>query len=337
MQSKASLAIGIVGAGAITRKSHLPVLMNTPGVTIAWIFDQRPQAAKVLANAYGLRWVDAAAADQLPSCNVALLAIPVNARTPYLEAFAARGTAVLCEKPFAMNAADHSSIIAQFAPHALGAGFMRRFFGSSLLLRRIVQKGMFGPLRGLDVSEGGRSKGSGADASFLDDPRSGAARGVLTDLGSHSVDLALYVSAAAGFDVISCDREMDGGVDRKVTARMRLYDPAGHSGPPVDMTYAVSWLDRQDNQIRLRFAHATVWSGLGPASEVYVGDPADPGSAVTLGSQTGGATSYSQAFYLEWQHFLDGLRTQSESLVSGRSALLTTSAVEALLSREIHE
>jgi predicted dehydrogenase len=336
MQSKVPLAIGIVGAGAITRKSHLPVLMNTPGVAIAWIYDHRPESAKALADAYGLKWADVKAIDHLPACDAALLAIPIGARTQYLKAFAARGTAVLCEKPFAMNAAEHSHILDQFEPHALGAGYMRRFFGSSLLLRRIVREGMFGPLRGLDVSEGGRSKGSGADASFLDDPRLGATRGVLTDLGSHTVDLALYISAAAGFDVISCDREMDGVVDRKVTARMSLYGPAGHPGPPVDMTYAVSWLDRQDNQIRLRFAHTTVWSALGPASDVYVGDPTDPGNAILLKSQTGGATTYNQAFYLEWQHFLDGLRTQSESLVSGRSALLTTSAVEALLTCGIH-
>jgi predicted dehydrogenase len=336
MQSKAILSIGIVGAGAITRKSHLPVLMNTPDIKVVWIFDRRPQVARALADAYGLRQVDAADADRLPPCDAALLAIPVAARAPYLRAFAERGTAVLCEKPFAMNAAEHSVILGQFEPHALGAGFMRRLFGSSLLLRRIVQEGMFGPLHRVDVSEGGRSKGSGADASFLDDPRLGAARGVLTDLGSHSVDLALFVSAASGFEVISCDREMDGTVDRKVTAKMRLNGSAFTNGLPMNMSYTVSWLDRQDNCIRLQFAHATVWSGLGPASKVYVGDPADPRSAMTLESQAVGAATYNQAFYLEWRHFLDGLRSRSESLVSGRSALLTTSVVEALLTCGSH-
>jgi predicted dehydrogenase len=334
MQSTDSLSIGIVGAGAITRKSHLPVLVNTPNVTIAWIHDHRPEAAKALADAYGLKCVHATTAEQLPECDVALLAIPVDARGEYLRHFAARGTAVFCEKPFAMSAAEHRIMLENFAPHALGAGFMRRFFRYALLLRRIVKERRFGPLCGIDISEGGRSKGSGADVSFLDDPRFGASRGVLADLGSHSIDLAMYVSAASGFDVWSCTRVMDGAVDRKVTAAVRLLGAAGEAAAPVDMKYGVSWLDRQDNQIRLRFANATVWSGLGPASDVYIGDPAFPRDAMSLAfqaSHTVGATTYNQAFYLEWQHFLEGLRTHSESVVSARSALLTTSLVEALL------
>jgi predicted dehydrogenase len=325
------LSIGIVGAGAITRKSHLPVLMNTPNITVAWIHDARSDAAKALADAYGLRSVSSTAPQQLPACDVALLAIPVDARGEYLRHFAARGTAVFCEKPFAMSAAEHAGVLADFAPHALGAGYMRRMFRSAMLLRRIVRDGMFGSLRRIDISEGNRSKGSGADASFLDDPRLGASRGVLMDLGSHSVDLALHVSGAGGFDVQSSARVMDGAVDRKVTAILRLHGVAGAPAAPVDMHYGVSWLDRQDNKIRLTFDRATVWSALGPSSEVYAGDPAYPRDAISLACEAVGATTYNQAFYLEWLNFLEGVRTSKESLVSAHSALLTTALVEALL------
>jgi predicted dehydrogenase len=325
------LSIGIVGAGAITRKSHLPVLMNIPDVTVAWIHDARSESAKVIADAYGIQSVSSIALQKLPACDVALLAIPVDVRGEYLRHFAARGTAVFCEKPFAVNAAEHAAVLANFAPHALGAGYMRRMFRSAMLLRRIVADGMFGSLRRIDIGEGNRSKGSGADASFLDDPRLGASRGVLTDLGSHSVDLALHVSGARGFDVRSCTRVMDGAVDRKVTAKLRLHGVAADPAASVDMHYGVSWLDRQDNKIRLTFDRATVWSALGPSSEVYAGDPARPRDAISLACEAIGATTYNQAFYLEWLHFLEGVRVNKESLVSAHSALLTTSLVEALL------
>jgi predicted dehydrogenase len=326
------LSIGIVGAGAITRKSHLPVLMNTPDVTVAWIHDVRSESATAVADAYGVQSVSSRAPHQLPACDVALLAIPVEARSEYLRHFAALGTAVFCEKPFAMYAAEHAKVLADFAPHALGAGYMRRMFRSAMLLRRIVREGMFGSLRRIDISEGNRSKGSGADTSFLDDPRLGASRGVLTDLGSHSVDLALHVSGASSFDVQSCARVMDGAVDRKVTAKLRLHGVAADPVAPVDMHYGVSWLDRQDNKIRLTFDRATVWSALGPSSEVYVGDPVHPRDAISLACEATGATTYNQAFYLEWLHFLEGVRTNTESLVSAHSALLTTALIEALLS-----
>lgn len=329
-----SFSIGIVGAGEITRRAHLPVLVNTPDVKISWIYDHRPERAQVLARAYGLTAIRSLMPEELPACDVALLAIPVDVRADYLRHFSRRGTAVLCEKPFAMTAAEHSRITAEFAPHTIACGFMRRFFRSIQLLRRIVGEQIFGPLLRLDISEGNRSKGSGVDASFLDDPRLGASRGVLADLGSHSIDLALFISGASAFEVLSCSRVLDGTVDRKVVARVQLYISSTVAAP-VELNFGVSWLDRQENQVRLTFANTTAWSALGVSEDIYIGDPRRPRDAISLHSKAIGATTYNQAFYLEWREFLDGLREQRESLISARSAMLTTSLVEALLAGDI--
>jgi predicted dehydrogenase len=325
-----ALAIGIVGAGEITRRSHLPVLVNMPDVRIAWIYDHRPERASALASAHGIPAIHALAPHELPACDVALLAIPVEVRGDYLQHFANCRTAVFCEKPFAMSAAEHQRVTAAFAPHAIGCGYMRRFFQSTMLLRHIMAHNTFGPLLQLDISEGNRSKGSGADASYLDDPRLGASRGVLADLGCHGIDLALYISGADAFEVQSSTQVLDGNVDRKVTAQVDLRC-SSNTGSPVEFNFGVSWLDRQDNRVRLTFSHTTVWSDLSVAGTVHVGDPQYPKEAISLSSSAAGATTYNQAFYLEWKNFLDGVRTQRESLVSARSALLTTSLVEVLL------
>jgi hypothetical protein len=123
---------------------------------------------------------------------------------------------------------------------------------------------------------------------------------------------------------------MDGSIDRKVTAAVRLQTPANGS-VPVELNYQVSWLDRQDNRIQLTFEHANVWSGLLPHAEVFVGSPESPATAIGLAPQALGATTYNQAFYLEWKDFLAGFRAERESITSARGALLTTSLVEALL------
>jgi predicted dehydrogenase len=331
--SKAPLSIGIIGAGEIARKAHLPVLKNVPDVRIAWIYDRRPEPARALAEAYGLKAIDSAAPESLPSCDVALLAIPVEGREKYLDHLSSSGKAALCEKPFARSPAEHIRLARRFAPHALGAGYMRRFYRSTRLLRRIVHEGLFGRLLKIDLREGNRSKGTGSDTSFLDDPRLGASRGVLTDLGSHSIDLALYISGASGFDVVSVNKILDGNVDRKLTAEVELILPNNGEDPPVRFSYVVSWLDRQDNRIRLTFEHATVWCGIEPGAEVFVGNPELPRDALMLSAEACGAATYNQAFYLEWQEFLAGVRDERESEVSARSALLTTSLIEALLTR----
>jgi predicted dehydrogenase len=320
--------VGIIGAGEITRKSHLPVLLNMEDVRIAWVYDRRPEQAQSLALAYGVRAIPTVSSSDMQACDAVLLAIPVNARAEYLDALAASGTAVLCEKPFATSLVEHDQLVARFPLYALGAGFMRRFFRS---MRRIVSEQMFGALLKIEISEGDRSKGSGIDQSFLDDPRVGAARGVLTDLGSHSVDLALFVSSAHSFEVQSCMKILDGAVDRKVTAVVSLHGDDGRSTRPIEMSYGVSWLDRQTNRIVLTFAQATVWSDLSPGAEVFVGDPGAAERAIRLSLQKPAATTYNQAFYLEWRDFLEGVSAQRESMVSARSALLTTHLIDSLL------
>jgi predicted dehydrogenase len=303
-------------------------LVNIPDVKIAWVYDQRPASAHSLAQAYRVRALHSLSHEDLGACDVVLLAIPVNARHSYLDHLSSIGGAALCEKPFAVTSAEHKRLIDRFAPHALAAGFMRRFFHSTQLLRQIVEDGIFGPLLEIEISEGNRSKGSGVDKSFLDDPRLGPSSGVLTDLGSHSIDVALYVSGATHFDIQSCTKVMDGAIDRKLTAAVRLHTAADN---PVDLTYAVSWLDRQDNRIQLTFERTKVWSALVPNAAVFAGDPQAPNEAIRLMPQTPGATTYNQAFYLEWKDFLAGFRERRECVTAARTALLTTSLIEALL------
>jgi predicted dehydrogenase len=321
------LKVGIVGAGEITRQMHLPVLLNMPGVEIAWLFDRRDHQAAELAAAYRVKAIAAPSPDALPPCDIALLAVPVNARQDYLRVFAQRQAAVLCEKPFATSRAVHLSAIEAFPHHKLGAGYMRRFYNSTVLMRTIVAEGWLGPLRSIRIHEGDRSKGSGVDQSFLHDQHLGAARGVLTDLGSHTVDLALQICAAESYAIRSCEIVFDAGVDRKLSASIELL---GAQGSSIEFDYCVSWLDRQPNILQLTFGHATVWSRLSPAASVFMGDPSRPDRGVSLAA-AGGASTYSQAFYLEWRSFLDGVLEGKESQVSARSAGLTTSLVEDLL------
>jgi predicted dehydrogenase len=328
MEVTMTLRVGIVGAGEITRKAHLPVLASLPGAQVAWIADQRFERAQAMAAAHGLRAVPAPEPAALPACDIALLAIPVDVRMPYYEHFAARSTAVFAEKPFAMSGAEHERITSMFAPHALGCGYMRRHFRWAVLMRELVRREALGPLRGIEIGEGNRSKGSGTDASFLDDPRLGASRGVLADLGSHGIDLALHLCGANGFAVESCERIMDGNVDRRVTAQLSLF---GKSTSAVTLRFGVSWLDRQINQMRLTFEHAMVWSELGPSGSVFVGQPGEQHIAVNLVDTAAGASTYNQAFFLEWSDFIRGVRERRESLCSARSAALTTRAVESLL------
>src|SRR5215469_16318325 len=154
-----SLSVGIVGAGEVSRQIHLPVLCSMPEVRVAWIHDRDTRRCQALAQAYGIAGTTADTPQALPPADVVLLAIPVEARGTYLDAFAAGQTAVLCEKPFATTAASHRGLTERYSPERLGCGYMRRFYDSSQILRDVVARGWFGGLRRLRIAEGNRSRG----------------------------------------------------------------------------------------------------------------------------------------------------------------------------------
>jgi len=317
-------SIGIVGAGDIVRKVHLPVLQNLTGVRIAWLYDRDAARCRAVAEAYQVPWTAANVPDELPECDVVLLAVPVPVRESYLRCFARRGTAVLCEKPFALSAAEHSRYLDWFPAHRLGCGYMRRYYQSTRIIAHLLERNWLGPLRSIHIGEGGRSRGSGGGQSFLDDPAFAAAGGVLMDLGTHTLDLALLFARSEIFAVEQCELTLDGIVDRHVKARARL------SQTRLELDYAVSWLDPQPNRIELRFGDVSVWSGVGPDARVFMGDDVLSPDAIELRLPVGGATTVNQAFALEWRDFLDGVAGGQESRVSARAALATTALAEQM-------
>jgi predicted dehydrogenase len=325
------LSIGIVGAGDIVRKMHLPVLQALGEVRIAWLFDAAEQRARAVGDAYQVPVVRASSPEQLPDCDVALLAVPAPVRAAYLQNFARRGIAVFCEKPFAVSSEEHRRYLEWFEPHQLGCGYMRRFYRSSMIVEHVLQQGWLGVPHTIRVGEGGRSRGSGSGHSFLDDPRHAAVGGVLMDLGTHTLDLALRFARSREFDVEHSELTLDGEIDRHARARVRLL-------PNVRLEYEVSWLTQQPNRLTLEFRDASVWMSLAPDARVWLGDPARPREAVELGApQVGetahGATTPSQAFALEWREFLAGVERRTESPVSARAALATTALAEGIRAR----
>ena len=322
------MRIGVIGAGEITRNVHLPVLGSIPNVTVAWLYDRNPMRARQVASAYGHPTASASEPADLPAVDAVLLAIPVEFRGPYLDDLARRRIPALCEKPFATSSEEHRNILARFQAHSLGCGYMRRFYQSTRSLRWILDQGWFGPLLGVKYSEGGRSRGGGVDGSFLDDPALGKSRGVLMDLGSHGLDTILTLLRPESFTIHDSVLTLDGVIDRKVRATLEMRGADGDA--PVRIEFCVSWLDHQSNVIELHFRDAVVWCGTGSDSDIYVGEPGATSRSARLTAPVVGARNPNQAFFMEWEAFLQGTINGQPSAVSAASALATTELAETI-------
>jgi predicted dehydrogenase len=322
-----SVAVGVIGAGTITRTLHVPVLLALSEARIAWVADRDVGAARSVVEAFGLG-AEAIVAhpDALPDCDAVLLATPVGAREAYHLALASRKIAVLSEKPFAIRRGDHQRWAALYPEDRLGCGFMRRTYDAIRLLRQTAASGIFGAVRGIVVHEGGRTSRTGIDRPFLDDGAA-AGGGVLLDYGSHAIDAAIHIAGASAFEIVEADLVWDGPIDRDASARVRLATPTGQ----VDLDFRVSWLERQPNTIEVVFDRGTLRAGLGPDGDVDI--VTSEGSVGRLQPNSVGVRTSYQAFFAEWRLFLNGMADRRPSLVSAASALLTTSLVEAIYAR----
>jgi predicted dehydrogenase len=134
-----TIRVGVIGAGGIAQRSHIPAYLNTPGVELVAIADINEKKLTYVADRFGIprKYTDyhellqQTDIDAVSVCTPNYLHVQVS-----IDALKA-GKHVLCEKPVAVKGADAQAAIA--AAKASGKIFMgalcQRFSASSQLLK----------------------------------------------------------------------------------------------------------------------------------------------------------------------------------------------------------
>jgi predicted dehydrogenase len=202
MSTKPEVGIGIVGYGFMGRAhaygySVAPRIRELPCTPRLRVMSGRSEEGVArAAHAYGVeRWTtDWREVVSSPDVHIVDVCTPPGAHAEAVEAAAAEGKAVLCEKPLA---ADYASALSMAravdearVPNAVGFNYRR--LPAVALMKRMVDEGRIGDVllwRGTWLSD-----------EFLDpdipfDWRFDLATGgsTIADLGAHLVDLALWM------------------------------------------------------------------------------------------------------------------------------------------------
>jgi predicted dehydrogenase len=325
MSSGERIRVGVVGAGEIVARSHLPVLVNLPDVEIAWIYDRDEARAAAVARAYHIPLATLASGPaDLPAADVVLLGIPYGARWSYYEALAGRETALVIEKPLFRTVARQERLCAAWPDHALGHGFQRRSLGVVALCRELVASGAFGPLRNAYFGLG--SPGAVTHGRYYATPELSGG-GVLFEVGVHGIDALVYLVRATAIRLKRAQMVAESGMDLHTEAELEL-DTEG--GPPIACTFEVSCLRETRQRIELGFDRARLrFSLFDTAGRLWLatGDGARE-VEITPADARGYARSPAQTLYAHWMTFLRGLREGRANHTAARSALLTTAIVE---------
>jgi predicted dehydrogenase len=316
--------VGIIGAGAVTSGSHLPVLVNMPDVKVEWICDRSLPTAKAVARAYRIPEAFAQIS-QCPDVDVVLVATPVGSRREVIPQVLSRGWHAFCEKPFALTLADHDAYIAEAAQHGvqIGVGQVRRYAKPTASARALIQRGFLGPMLRVTAADGFRMRGTGRSGGWHMTDRS-AGGGVLAETGSHLIDQVLYILGATDASLRQCLQQVH--LDLELASSL-IADVTTSAGATVECRMEVSVLEDLCNGVFVEFPNYMLRVGL--AFEDTLTLVSRDGETLAELAMHDGADSPVQGFYLEWVDFLRQCRTGEPSAIDAVTVRQTTALIEA--------
>lgn len=185
----APLRIAVLGAGRIGRKHAETLARRVENVTVPWIADPAEEPGRVCAADFGARWTpDPLEAIADPAVDAVLIASPTNTHAELIEAAAAAGRAILCEKPIDLTMERTLSAIeaAERAGVPLQIGFQRRYDPSYVRARQMIAEGAVGKVELVTATSRDPQP---APISYL-----AASGGIFRDCSIHDFDLVRYLT-----------------------------------------------------------------------------------------------------------------------------------------------
>src|SRR6478735_3751669 len=145
MTPSAPIGVGVFGAGRIGYRHARTVANDVPGARLAAICDVQLEAAQALAELTGCDRVSADPADILedPAIEAVVIGTSTDSHAPLIEAAAAAGKQIFCEKPIALDleTTDRAIAAATAAGVQLQVGFQRRFDKAYARASQMIEDG----------------------------------------------------------------------------------------------------------------------------------------------------------------------------------------------------
>jgi predicted dehydrogenase len=186
------LKIGVVGAGAVIERYHMPAISGIPEVVRTIVVDADGERARRIADRYNFPSSSSDLSELAENCDVAIVAVPNGQHATVSCELLARGVHVLCEKPMARNRDECVRMIeaSRRGCAQLCIGHNRRFRQHVGLAKKLLDRGLIGEVTKVDAEEGSSSDWPRSQAYF--DPAL-AGGGALLDTGVHSIDLIRWL------------------------------------------------------------------------------------------------------------------------------------------------
>src|SRR5215211_897426 len=191
----AVLKVGIIGAGNIAQKSHIPAFKNYKHpVELVSLFGRDLIRLEQVSKQFGIPKIYTSLDAMLleNELDVVSVCTPNNLHFDHVIKALEAGCHVLCEKPPALSYAEAKIMAARAKERGrfLAYNLHRRYLKETAIVKNYIDSGAFGQVYHIKASFV-RRRGIPGWGSFTNKEIQGG--GALMDIGIHVLDLALYL------------------------------------------------------------------------------------------------------------------------------------------------
>ena len=307
------LRFGILGAARIAPNALIRPASLLPNVEVVAVAASHADKARVFADEYGIATVSPsyAALVESPDINAIYNALPPNLHEQWSVAALEAGKHVLCEKPFAMNAAQARRMVtaANASQRVLTEAFHYRYHPYFQRVLELLANDVVGDVRHIEAQFDARIPYSSSE--FRHDPLLGG--GALMDLGCYP---AHWVRTLMGSEPLvvraECERSKS-GVDVSTRASLSFAE-----GATAEVLTCMS-----ENAPRQHFAHVLIE---GEKGRLVLENPIAPhnGNKIIIevdGSSQSESVAGESTYYYQLQHFVAAIDGSEPPLTGGEDGI----------------
>ena len=195
MSDERKLNIAVIGTGGWSRRVHVPGVKSHPQAELVAVCSRTRANCEAMAKDFDvpLAITDYRDVVKLDGLDGVVVATTAASHYPICMAAIEQGLHVFCEKPLGMNYAETKEMYeaAEKAGVKHMVAFTTRFVPHAIYTKQLLDEGRLGRVYLMNLSKMAGYAGPQAFMRWRYD-RKVSGGGVLADLGSHAIDLALW-------------------------------------------------------------------------------------------------------------------------------------------------
>jgi predicted dehydrogenase len=319
MTNHANLKVGIVGCGAITEITHLPIMLRHPMADVYGIVDINEERAKTMAEKFCLERYFTDYRKLYGNVDVAFIALPNNLHTEPTIDFLEKGVNVLCEKPMATSTTDCKKMIEadKKSKAKLMIAHNKRFMSNVILLKRMVENGALGKISEYKCDVGSKFRWPTMTGFYFKKKEAGG--GALIDMGVHLIDLFLWLFGEIKGVEYQARDEMGKGVEDNVLATFEHNES-------IKGSLKLSRTEILENKFIIKGEAG--WIKIDVFDTTFIEINTKFSKISSKMGPVCAHTKNNNSYRDQFTHFADCIRTNAEPLISGTDGMKAIKVVE---------